>query len=111
MAKLGGHMDLPDIDSLWDYRDPAASERAFQQALPLARNTGNAEYLAQLLTQLARSQVLQRRYQQATVTLDPDEENSGCPRAIFVGARTSVERYGSIGGCAGSVPVGVPAGT
>jgi tetratricopeptide (TPR) repeat protein len=63
-------MDLPDIDSLWDYRDPAASERAFQQALPLARNTGNAEYLAQLLTQLARSQVLQRRYQQATVTLD-----------------------------------------
>ena len=62
-------MDLPDIDSLWDYQNPVASERAFQELLPLARRTPG-EYLPQLLTQIARAQVLQRRYEDGHATLD-----------------------------------------
>jgi tetratricopeptide (TPR) repeat protein len=62
------NMDLPDIDSLWNYQDPAASERAFLELMPQARE--DDAYFAQLLTQLARSQVLQRRYEDGHATLD-----------------------------------------
>jgi tetratricopeptide (TPR) repeat protein len=63
-------MDLPDIDSLWNYGDPQATELTFQEILPQARLDGNRDYLAQLLTQVARSQVLQRRYEEGLATLD-----------------------------------------
>jgi tetratricopeptide (TPR) repeat protein len=61
---------LPDIDSLWTYDDPAAAERTFEGLLARAREAGNDDYLAQLLTQLARAQVLQRRYETGHATLD-----------------------------------------
>jgi tetratricopeptide (TPR) repeat protein len=63
-------MELPTIDSLWNYSDPAATEQAFLKIVPRARQLDNADYLAQLLTQLARSQVLQRRYAAGHATLD-----------------------------------------
>src|SRR5262245_43745463 len=66
-------MNLPDIDSLWNYSDPTASEPAFLAALGEARAAGDRDYLAQLLTQLARSQVLQRRYEEGHTTLDAAE--------------------------------------
>ena len=61
---------LPDFDKMWDYNDPAATERKFRELLPAAEKSGNDSYLAQLLTQIARAQGLQGRYDDAIATLD-----------------------------------------
>src|SRR5581483_5923987 len=64
---------LPDIDSLWDYYDPAATEAKFRELLPAATTAGTAGYLAELLTQLARTEGLQRRFDEADADLDRAE--------------------------------------
>jgi tetratricopeptide (TPR) repeat protein len=63
----------PDFDNLWDYEHPAKTETAFRGLLPKARETGDRSYLVQLLTQLARTQGLQRRFDEAHRTLDEAE--------------------------------------
>lgn len=65
--------ELPDFDKLWDYHEPAATEKAFREILPTARSSGNEAYLAELLTQIARTQGLQRQFDQAHATLDEVE--------------------------------------
>ncbi len=64
---------LPDIDSLWDYGNPRATEHAFRTLLPVARATGHDSYLAELLTQIAHAQRLQRLFDAAHRTLDEAE--------------------------------------
>ena len=59
-----------DFDTLWNYDDPAATERQFRQLLPDAEHSNDKSYLAQLLTQIARAQGLQRRFEDAHQTLD-----------------------------------------
>jgi len=59
-----------DFDSLWNYDDPAATELQFRQLLPSAETRGDASYRAQLLTQIARAQGLQRQFDAAHQTLD-----------------------------------------
>ncbi len=59
-----------DFDSLWNYNDPATTERQFRQLLPDAESSGDKSYLAQLLTQIARAQGLQRDFENAHQTLD-----------------------------------------
>ncbi|MBL8132184.1 MAG: tetratricopeptide repeat protein [Anaerolineae bacterium] len=66
------HM-LPDFDALWNYDDPAATERRFRDLLPAAQSSGDSAYLAQLMTQIARSEGLQRRFDAAHRTLDQVE--------------------------------------
>jgi tetratricopeptide (TPR) repeat protein len=61
---------LPDFDALWNYQDPAETELAFRKLLPQARASGDRDYLAQLLTQIARALSLQRRFEDAHTTLD-----------------------------------------
>lgn len=61
-----------EVDRLWNYADPAASEAAFREALPAARD-GGAETHAQLLSQLARSVILQRRFEEGFSLLDEAE--------------------------------------
>jgi tetratricopeptide (TPR) repeat protein len=56
-----------DLDALWDYGDPAGSETRFRERLPAA--AGQSIEL-QLLTQIARAQGLQRRFDDAHATLD-----------------------------------------
>jgi tetratricopeptide (TPR) repeat protein len=65
--------DLPDLGSLWDFSDPAATEARFREVLPKAEAAGDAEYLARLLTQVARAQGLQQKFADAHVTLDRAE--------------------------------------
>jgi tetratricopeptide (TPR) repeat protein len=60
--------ELSDFDALWDYDDPAATERAFRALLPSA--PADRSYLAQLLTQIARAEGLQRKFAEAHATLD-----------------------------------------
>jgi len=65
----GVKRDLPDFDKLWNYADPAATEAKFRALLPAAEKSGDDSYHAQLLTQLARTQGLQGRYDDAMATL------------------------------------------
>ena len=66
--------DLPDFDKLWDYNDAAATERKFRELLPAAQKSGDASYHAQLLTQIARTQGRQGRFDDAHATLDSVEK-------------------------------------
>lgn len=59
-------MNLPDIDSLWDYNNPAASEQKFLEVFPQASLTLQAE----LQTQIARTYSLRGLFEQAHQTLD-----------------------------------------
>jgi tetratricopeptide (TPR) repeat protein len=68
-----GTGSLPDFDSKWNYDRPDSTEAAFRALLPAARDSGNRDYLAQLLTQIARAQGLQMRFDEAAKTLDEAE--------------------------------------
>src|SRR5688572_21565066 len=61
---------LPNFDELWDYNDPATTEQKFRALLPRAEASADRFYHAQLLTQLARAQGLQRKFDEAHATLD-----------------------------------------
>ncbi|MGV3724423.1 MAG: hypothetical protein ACO1SX_26315 [Actinomycetota bacterium] len=62
--------ELPEIRVLWDFNEPAASERRFLELAPRARASGETGYEIELLTQAARAQGLQRRFEDAHATLD-----------------------------------------
>ena len=65
---------LPDFDNLWNFGDFRGTESRFLQLLPRARTEGRTEYLAQLLTQIARVQGLQQKYSEAGLNLDEAEK-------------------------------------
>jgi tetratricopeptide (TPR) repeat protein len=58
---------MPDLQSLWDYDDPAGSEGRFREALA---DANDPEVRAELLTQVARALGLQRRFDEAHTQLD-----------------------------------------
>jgi tetratricopeptide (TPR) repeat protein len=64
---------LPDFDALWDYANPGATEARFRALLPEAEAAKDADYLAQLLSQIARTEGLQGRFDDAHRTLDRAE--------------------------------------
>jgi tetratricopeptide (TPR) repeat protein len=61
--------ELEDFDELWDYEHPEEPERRLRAALASA-GAAAPSYRAQLLTQVARAQGLQRRFGDAHHTLD-----------------------------------------
>lgn len=72
-ASDGPGLPSPPFDALWNYDDPAGTESRFRQLLPQARAVGDPSYLAELLTQIARSEGLQQRFEDAHRTLDEAE--------------------------------------
>lgn len=72
-----------DIDALWEYADPAASETRFRAALERAQGDDRLE----LLTQIARTFSLRRDFARAHALLDEVE-----PQLAAAGARPQV-RY------------------
>ena len=62
-----------DFDAQWDYDHPDSTEARFRAILPEARRAGDPDYLAQLLTQIARAEGLQMKFDDATRTLDEAE--------------------------------------
>ncbi len=64
---------LPDWRPMWDFGDAAGTEARFREVLPRARASGDRAYTAILLTQLARTQGLQRRFGDAHAILDEVE--------------------------------------
>lgn len=65
---------LPDIDGLWDFNDAVATEVKFREALPMAEASGDVDYRLQLLTQIARTLSLQRKFDEAHALLDAVEK-------------------------------------
>ena len=61
---------LPDFDRFWDYDHPDVTERRFRDLLPAALDSQDLSYFAQLLTQIARTEGLQGKFQDAHKTLD-----------------------------------------
>jgi tetratricopeptide (TPR) repeat protein len=64
---------LDRLDELWDFGDPAASEARFVAVRSRAAHDDGGARLAELLTQLARAQGLQGRFDDADATLDEAE--------------------------------------
>jgi tetratricopeptide (TPR) repeat protein len=75
-----------DIDALWDYGDPAASEQRFRAAL----DTASAEQQLELQTQIARTLSLRRRFDEAHAMLDAVRPRAATTPAVQV--RYGLER-------------------
>jgi len=58
----------PNFDDLWDYNQPAATEERFRALLP--HFVDDPARHAELLTQIARTQGVQRHFDEAHATLD-----------------------------------------
>ncbi len=71
-----------ELDSLWDFGDPAASERRFNEA-------ARGDHRAEALTQLARAVGLQKRFDEALQILDEAEALGG---GEIIRARVALER-------------------
>lgn len=82
---------LVDFDSRWDYDRPAETEIEFRKLVPAARASGNRDYLAQLLTQIARTEGLQRRFDDAERTL-AEAESLLAPEMRVARVRLLLER-------------------
>lgn len=67
--------NLPDLDALWDYAHPDQTETKFREILPQFSEEVPA-YL-ELLTQIARAQGLQHKFEDAHRTLDQVEGGLG----------------------------------
>jgi tetratricopeptide (TPR) repeat protein len=97
--------ELPAIDSLWNFEDAAGSEVRFRALLPRAQD--DAPYRAELLTQIARSQGLQQRFDEARATLD-EADALIKPDMLRARVRSRLERgrvHNSSGDAAGAVPI------
>jgi len=83
---------LPVIAELWNASKPKKMERILLEILPAARTADQPEYLAELLAQLARTRVHQKRLKEAKANLDEAEaiieagetEEMLRPRAIWL---------------------------
>ena len=64
---------MPGFDAAWDHDRPDTSESAFRALLAEARHSDDREYLPQLLTQIARAEGLQMKFEEAWRTLDQAE--------------------------------------
>jgi len=78
-AEVGAAMDF---DARWNFGQPDSTEAIFRTYLPAARVGGDVDYLAQLLTQIARTQGLQRQFAAAHATLDEVEPMLGDSLAV-----------------------------
>jgi len=61
---------MADFDKLWNYNDPPGTEQKFRTLLAEIKASGDGEMELELLTQIARTQGLQQRFDDAHATLD-----------------------------------------
>jgi tetratricopeptide (TPR) repeat protein len=98
-------MSVADFDTLWNYGDPAGTEAKFRALLPDAERA-DADLHAQLLSQIARCEGLQRNFEEARRLLDEAERVSG-GEAGTAAVRILLERgrtYNSDGDTATAIP-------
>ena len=77
--------NLPDLHGLWDYNDPAGTESKFRAVLAKVEAFNDQSYHAELLTQVARAQGLQRQFDNAHRTLDEADAMIAQCCELFVG--------------------------
>lgn len=65
---------MKDFDKLWDYRKPEETEKKFREVLARTKPEDDIDYYLQLLTQLARTQSLQMKFEEAHKILDEVEK-------------------------------------
>lgn len=82
---------LPDFDSLWNYNNPAETEQKFKDLIPVALKSDNKDYYLQLMTQIARTQGLQRKFDEAHTTLNAVEKELN-PKTHVAEIRYFLER-------------------
>lgn len=75
--------EATDFDSLWNYSDPEATETKFREILPQIKDSGNISKYLQLLTQIARTLGLRRKFEDSHKLLDEVETqlNDTLPKA------------------------------
>ena len=83
---------LPDFDALWDYEQPAKTEVAFRALLSQAEASGNPSYYIELLTQIARTQGLQRDFAAAAQHF-AHGANADPPSARFLARAQGLARH------------------
>lgn len=66
--------ELPDFNKLWNFSNPKETEEKFRELLPQAEAARDETYKAELMTQIARTQGLQRNFDEAHKTLDEVEK-------------------------------------
>ncbi len=66
-------VNIFEFDKLWDYNNPAETEKKFREILTKVKNSGDQSAYLQLLTQLARTQGLQMKFAEAHKILDEVE--------------------------------------
>ncbi len=62
--------ELPNFNKLWNYKKPKETEAQFRDLIPQAEAAKDENYKYELLTQIARTQGLQRNFDAAHETLD-----------------------------------------
>ncbi|HZV12586.1 MAG TPA: tetratricopeptide repeat protein, partial [Candidatus Kapabacteria bacterium] len=62
--------EFQDFDKLWDYSHPDVTEQKFRDVLSRTQKDADLAYYTQLLTQLARTLGLQRKFTEAHAVLD-----------------------------------------
>ncbi len=75
---------IPDLRDLWDWGDAKGSEQSFRSLLPRAEAAGDAGFVLEVRTQVARALGLQARFDEAHAVLDDVEaalEAADHPRA------------------------------
>ncbi len=65
--------DLPQFDTLWNFQEPAETQEKFLELLPQAEASDDRGYHVELLTQIARTEGLQRKFEDAHKRLDEAE--------------------------------------
>ncbi len=82
---------LPKIDTLWDYSNPEGTAIKFEKLLAKAIEANDICYVLELKTQMARTQSLQLKFQEAHAILN-DVEKELLPDMIVPKVRCSLER-------------------
>ncbi|MDO9576389.1 MAG: tetratricopeptide repeat protein [Candidatus Cloacimonadales bacterium] len=76
-GKDSGINPLPNFDAMWDYSQPDSTEMRFKEILPLITQTNefkvDEQYKAELLTQIARAQGMQGKFDEAAINLQQAE--------------------------------------
>lgn len=75
--------EVAAFDSHWNFGDPEGTEKKFRELLPDVESSGNASHKIQLITQIARTLGLQRKFEDEHKLLDEVEPmlNEEFPRA------------------------------
>lgn len=83
---------MTNFDKLWDYNNPAGTEIKFREILTEIKDSGDRSAYLQLLTQIARTQGLQMKFDEAHKILDEVEKELSKDEIKLVRIRYLLER-------------------